>query len=452
MPALRCGDALPPAYRNKARQEQSKVGSVIAWKSNPVPSLPGGRNALSLYDTAVQDFVRPDVAGGASMYVCGITPYDATHMGHAATYVAFDLLNRYWRDAGLAVRYVQNVTDIDDPLLERANATNVDWEALAADQTELFRQDMMALNVLAPDQYIGAVESIEWIVPVVEDLLARGLAYPVPGGEGEPDGDIYFSVDAAARLPKDATPGWHLGVTSNLTEEQMLPLFAERGGDPQREGKRNRLDPLLWRVAREGEPKWDGASLGEGRPGWHIECSVIAQRFLPAPFTVQGGGSDLSFPHHEMSAGHAFAVSGTPLARHYAHAGMVGLDGEKMSKSKGNLVLVSKLRLSGVEPVAIRTAILGNHYRSDWSWTDEVLAAAQERVRTWREALPAASVKAGMDLLADVRSALAEDLNAPAALEAVDKWAANGGEAQEASADGRTLVAGTLDALLGLKL
>ena len=184
----------------------------------------------------------------------------------------------------------------------------------------------------------------------------------------------------------DATDAWTLGDVSGLGETEMLALFAERGGDPARAGKRHALDPLLWRVAREGEPRWPGATLGDGRPGWHIECTVIAQKYLPAPFTVQGGGSDLVFPHHEMGAGHAYSLSGVPLARHYSHAGMVGLDGEKMSKSKGNLVLVSKLRAAGEEPAAIRLAILANHYRSDWSWTDEEFAAAKERLARWREA------------------------------------------------------------------
>jgi L-cysteine:1D-myo-inositol 2-amino-2-deoxy-alpha-D-glucopyranoside ligase len=288
------------------------------------------------------------------MYVCGITPYDATHMGHAASYVAFDLLNRAWRAAGQRVSYVQNVTDIDDPLLERATAIGVDWRDLAASQIELFRSDMEALNVLAPDSYVGAVESIPLIVPAIERLLDLGLAYRVAGTAGEPDGDVYYDVEAASKHSVD-TDAWTLGAISGLGEAEMLELFSERGGDPGRAGKRQALDPLLWRVAREGEPSWEGGELGSGRPGWHIECTVIAQRYLPSPFTVQGGGSDLVFPHHEMGAGHAYSLSGRPLARHFAHAGMVGLDGEKMSKSKGNLVLVSKLRAAGEEPATVRT-------------------------------------------------------------------------------------------------
>ncbi|HSO92356.1 MAG TPA: cysteine--1-D-myo-inosityl 2-amino-2-deoxy-alpha-D-glucopyranoside ligase, partial [Arthrobacter sp.] len=341
-----------------------------SWISRPVPQLPGSMPALRLFDTAKGSVVPLGTAGEQSMYVCGITPYDATHMGHAASYVAFDLLNRAWRDGRQHVSYVQNVTDVDDPLLERATATGVDWRDLAASQIELFQTDMEALNVLAPDHYVGAVETIPLIVPAIERLVQRGLAYRVSGSDGEPDGDVYYDVEAAGKHSAEATDAWSLGTVSGLSDAEMLQLFAERGGDPGRAGKRQALDPLLWRVAREGEPSWPGDGLGEGRPGWHIECTVIAQKYLPAPFTVQGGGSDLIFPHHEMGAGHAYSLTGVPLAQHFAHAGMVGLDGEKMSKSKGNLVLVSKLRAAGEEPAAIRLAILAHHYRSDWSWTE----------------------------------------------------------------------------------
>lgn len=408
--------------------------------------------ALRLYDTVAGGVVTIEADGEQSMYVCGITPYDATHMGHAASYVAFDLLNRAWRDGGQHVSYVQNVTDVDDPLLERATATGVDWRELAASQIELFQTDMAALNVLAPDHYIGAVESMPLIVPAIEQLLQGGLAYRVTGTPGEPDGDVYYDVEAAGKhaVTVDA---WTLGAVSRLPESEMLELFAERGGDPGRAGKRQALDPLLWRVARDGEPRWDGGLLGEGRPGWHIECTVIAQKYLPAPFTVQGGGSDLVFPHHEMGAGHAYSLSGVPLAEHFAHAGMVGLDGEKMSKSKGNLVLVSKLRAAGEEPAAIRLAILAHHYRSDWSWTAEGFAEAKERLERWRAALAVTPAGSAAALIAAMRAALSNDLDAPAALAAVDSWAAlalAGGEA--ASAADRSLVSDAVNSLLGVEL
>ena len=413
--------------------------------------------AIRLFDTAQGNDVTIQPGGEQSMYVCGITPYDATHMGHAASYVAFDLLNRAWRDAGQKVSYVQNVTDVDDPLLERATATGVDWRDLAASQIELFQTDMVALNVLAPDHYVGAVESVAIIVPAIERLVSLGLAYRVPGTAGEPDGDVYYDVEAAGKQSV-AADAWTLGSISHLSESEMLELFAERGGDPGRAGKRQALDPLLWRVARDGEPSWPGGELGQGRPGWHIECTVIAQQYLPAPFTVQGGGSDLIFPHHEMGAGHAFSLAGVPLARHYAHAGMVGLDGEKMSKSKGNLVLVSKLRAEGEDPAAIRLAILAHHYRSDWSWTADGFAAAKDRLAIWRRAVSAAPEGSATGLIAEMRSALAADLNAPSALAAVDRWAAaaNTAVANTAAAAGsqhdQALVSDALDALLGIVL
>ncbi len=344
--------------------------------------------ALRLFDTAKGGLVTLEATGEQSMYVCGITPYDATHMGHAASYVAFDLLNRAWRDGRQHVAYVQNVTDVDDPLLERATATGVDWRELAASQIELFQTDMEALNVLAPDNYIGAVEAVPLIVPAIESpAAAAGWRTASPAPAASPTATSTTTSKPPGSTRPTRVDAWTLGSISGLSDAEMLELFAERGGDPGRAGKRQALDPLLWRVAREGEPSWPGGELGEGRPGWHIECTVIAQEYLPAPFTVQGGGSDLVFPHHEMGAGHAYSLTGVPLASHFAHAGMVGLDGEKMSKSKGNLVLVSRLRADGEEPAAIRLAILAHHYRTDWSWTDDGFAEAKDRLRTWREAV-----------------------------------------------------------------
>lgn len=468
-----------------------------SWSARSVPDLPGRAPVPSVHDTRTQRVERLPHQERASLYVCGITPYDATHMGHAATYVAFDLLNRAWLDAGIPVDYVQNVTDVDDPLLERARRDGVDWRDLAADQIELFRTDMAALNVLPPAHYTGATESVPWIVPAVEDLLARGLAYRVPGVDGEPDGDVYFDVNAAGAAdqslkggqsrqgghseqgghsqqgdqaqqtgwpassefapcgPDDdgtgACPGsWHLGQISNLTREQMLPLFAERGGDPQRAGKRDALDPLLWRVKRDGEPSWDGATLGEGRPGWHIECSLISLQYLPAPFTVQGGGSDLVFPHHEMGAGHSWSISGQPMARSFLHTGMVGLDGEKMSKSRGNLVLVSKLRAQGVDPNAIRLAILSQHYRTDWFWSDQLLADSHNRLALWRQAADLAQEDSFASTLEQVRCALADDLDSPAALAAVDEWAR--GVIAAAPGNGDPVAQAAVEARLGVVL
>ena len=317
-----------------------------SWEAPDVPRLPGAGRPLRLYDSATQQ-IRPTSPGPeARIYVCGITPYDATHMGHAATYIAFDLVQRAWLDAGHSVFYVQNVTDIDDPLLERAAATGQDWRDIAQRETQLFRTDMVALRALPPREYIGAVESIPSVVRCVQELERRGCVYSI-------DGDLYFDVSSDPMF----------GEVSHYDLEEMTALFAERGGDPLRPGKRHGLDPLLWRAARPEEPAWD-TELGHGRPGWHIECVAIALDTLGMAFDVQGGGSDLLFPHHEMGAAHAEVMTGEwPYARHYVHTGMVGLGGEKMSKSLGNLVFVSRLREEGIDPMAIRLTLVAHHYR-----------------------------------------------------------------------------------------
>jgi L-cysteine:1D-myo-inositol 2-amino-2-deoxy-alpha-D-glucopyranoside ligase len=387
-----------------------------------------------VFDTATGSLRLAAPGGTARMYVCGITPYDATHLGHAATYLAFDLVQRVWRDAGLRVHYVQNVTDVDDPLLERADQIGVDWEALAHREIELFRADMTALRVLPPDDYVGAVESIPEIGKAVRRLLDNGAAYYV-------DQDVYFSVAATGRF----------GYESNYSRERMLALSAERGGDPDRPGKRDPLDALLWRAKRPGEPSWD-TDLGPGRPGWHIECAVIALNRLGESFDVQGGGSDLIFPHHELSAAHAEALSDSfPFAENYVHTGMIGLDGEKMSKSRGNLVFVSKLRGAGVDPMAVRLALLDGHYRSDREWTGGRLPAAERRLARWRAAVARGSAPPAEPVLDLVRDRLADDLDTAGAIAAVDQWAADQ-PGPDANRDAPALVANLVDALLGVRL
>ena len=391
---------------------------------------------VRVHDSSSEELVELVPADGtARMYVCGITPYDATHLGHAATYVAFDLLNRAWRSAGHAVRYVQNVTDVDDPLLERAIATGEDWTALAERETELFRTDMEALRVLPPDAYIGAVESMQMVVGMIERLRESGAVYEV-------DGDLYFSVTS------DGT----FGSVSGWERDQMLAVFGERGGDPERPGKKDPLDCLLWQAERPEDPAWS-SSLGRGRPGWHIECAAIAREHLGAEFDVQGGGSDLVFPHHEMSAAEAqVADPGRRFARAYVHAGMVALDGEKMSKSKGNLELVSRLRRVGVDPMAIRLALLRHHYRSDWEWTQADLDESVALLERLRLAVsPAAGADSGA-LVTGVLAAMAEDLDAPRAVELVSRWAdaTLAGDASEPGAG--EVVRELLDAALGLAL
>jgi L-cysteine:1D-myo-inositol 2-amino-2-deoxy-alpha-D-glucopyranoside ligase len=419
-----------------------------AWRGADVPELPG-RGPQTLV-AATGDGLVPAAAGPeASMYACGITPYDATHIGHAATYIAWDLLVRAWLDAGFQVSYVQNVTDVDDPLLERATRDRQDWRELADREIALFRSDMEALRVLPPGHYVGAVEALPVIERFTRRLADHGALYDL-------DGDQYFARDADASF----------GTVAGLDLVTMTELFAERGGDPGRPGKKDPLDPLVWLAARPGEPAWP-SGFGRGRPGWHVECAAIATDYLGVTFDVQAGGSDLAFPHHEMSASHARVAfggaagpDGPVFARRYLHAGMVRLDGEKMSKSLGNLVFVSELLAEGIDPMAVRLAILAHHYSDDWDWDDVGLAQAGARLGRWREALALASARpaspgeltapAGSEVLDAVRGRLADDLDAPGALAVVDAWADAVLDGRGAQAPG--LVREAVDALLGVAL
>ncbi len=403
-----------------------------SWPSPSIPRLAdtglGTGPVVRVHDTAQDAVVDTDPQGTARLYVCGITPYDATHLGHANTYLTFDLLQRAWLDHGVEVHYTQNVTDVDDPLLERATATGVDWVELAERETQLFREDMTALRILPPRDYVGAVESIPLVVDMIKRLEETGSVYRV-------DDDLYFEVRSA--------PGF--GSVSGWDAETMSRFFAERGGDPERPGKRDPLDCLLWQAERPGEPAWD-TELGRGRPGWHIECSAIALHHLGTAFDVQGGGSDLVFPHHEMSAAEAERATSEPFARSYVHAGMVGYEGEKMSKSKGNLVLVSRLRAEGRDPMAIRLALLAHHYREDWEWFGDEMEAAEKRLDRWRTAFARPAAPSAQVAVEQLREALANDLDAPGALAVVDAWAASEGDDTDAPAQ----VARAVDALLGI--
>ena len=400
-----------------------------SWPAASLPGLPGRAPELLIWDTASGGLAPAAKGQPATLYACGITPYDATHIGHASTYVAWDLLVRMWRDVGLQTRYAQNVTDVDDPLLERAARDSRDWRELAAGEIDRFRSDMTALRVLPPDYLIGAVESLGLIEEFNGVLADHGALYDV-------DDDVYFSRAADPRF----------GSISGLDQPTMIALSAERGGDPGRLGKKDPLDPVVWRAERPGEPCWE-SRFGLGRPGWHVECAAIATHYLGAAFDIQAGGTDLIFPHHELSASHArvaLADQGPDVfASLYVHAGMVRLDGQKMSKSLGNLVFVSGLRAAGVDPMAIRLAILAHHYRRDWDWTDDVLAAAVQRLGRWRAAVTAAgtamvgpgaatwaggtvtagvAVPAGEPVLSAIRERLAADLDAPGAVAVVDAW------------------------------
>ena len=398
------------------------------WAEVEIPRLPTTLPAPNIFDSQSEQLSQLPTDRDGTIYVCGITPYDATHMGHAATYVAFDTLIRFWRASGTHVQYAQNVTDVDDPLIERAEQTGRAWQDIAIEQTELFKEDMQALRVIPPQHYIGAVESIPLVVDLVKQLDQAQCVYDI-------EGDLYY----------DSSQSNMVGAIGHLSRLDMLDLFAQRGGDPQRPGKRDRLDPLLWKHERPNDPSWQ-TELGSGRPGWHIECSAIAVNYLGATIDVQGGGSDLKFPHHEMSAAHALSATGqVPFARTFMHTGMVWLDGNKMSKSLGNLVFVSKLRAEGVDPMAIRLAILSHHYRQDWHWTDEVLEVAQTRLALWRSAI--GSDAHAPDITTEIGVSMANDLNTPQTLALIDQWAE---KTLSESHSQPSLMGQTIDALLGI--
>ena len=439
-----------------------------SWRTVRVPELPGRGPEPRVRDTSSGRLVTAAAGRVATLYACGITPYDATHVGHAATFIAWDLLVRAWRDSGHEVSYAQNVTDVDDPLLERAARDGEDWRELAEREIALYRTDMAALRVLPPAHYVGAVEALGVIERFNRSLADHGALY-------ELDGDIYFA--------RSADPAF--GSVARLDAPTMLALAAERGGDPGRPGKKDPLDPLVWVAERAGEPSW-ASEFGAGRPGWHVECAAIAAEYLGASFDVQAGGTDLAFPHHEMSASHARVAlgggGGRPaaqvFARCFVHAGMVRLDGEKMSKSRGNLVFVSRLLAAGVDPMAVRLAILAHHYAEDWDWTPQGLAAAGDRLARWRGAValtsaaagpPQGKVPAAQDILAAARDRLADNLDAPGALAAVDSWAeavvaapgssgwggpgpVTGTAADLELANAGRLVSDLVDALLGIAL
>lgn len=410
-----------------------------SWAEIEIPTIDNGfkRPSLFLSDTASktkQEVLNKDLF---RMYVCGITPYDATHLGHAATYLTFDLINRYLRFLGSDVVYVQNITDIDDPLLERANRDGVDWKDLALQQIDLFRSDMVNLRVIPPAHYIGAVDAIPLVTKAITALSLHNSIYPV-------DSDLYFSV----RADED------FGSRSHLTNEEMIQIFSERGGDPQRPGKKDPLDCLVWMSQRPNEPGWE-SPFSIGRPGWHIECTAIALEYLE-PSTndvslidIQGGGSDLIFPHHEMCATQAKVISGKELANHYVHAGMIGLNGEKMSKSLGNLVFVSKLVKDGRDPMAIRWALMKSHYRQDRMWTEGLLTEAESEVANLKLVLQSKGSLDSKRLIEEVIAAVADDLNTPRALDLINSWVEDSAKINEPTSNQELI--DVLDAVLGIK-
>ncbi len=375
------------------------------------------------------------------MYVCGITPYDATHLGHAATYLTFDLINRYLRLSGVNVDFVENITDIDDPLFERAKRDNQSWSDLGNSQIALFESDMTNLRVIPPKNYVAVTDAMPSIITAIENLVEKGFTYDLSG-------NVYFRISPfLPSLP--------------VSMDEALRIFGERGGDPDRVGKENPLDPILWIANKDDEPGWS-SKIGFGRPGWHIECSVIALENLigsdyldqevqeSRTIDLQGGGTDLIFPHHFMSAALAKALTGDDFADAYLHAAMVGLDGEKMSKSKGNLVFVSKLLHEGIDPMVLRHALLSEKYSEERMWNAETLASSTVRVLSVRSALSLIECAPTDQVIDSIAQCIANDLDTPKALQILDKWASDSIKGETGGSVGE--LSRFIDAALGLAL
>ena len=368
---------------------------------------------IKLFDTARAEIVPFEPGPVVTLYTCGITPYDATHLGHAAAYVGYDVLQRRLRDLGHETRCVRNVTDVDDDILRKARELDMHYLDLAAAETARFDEDMVALGMIPSWSEPRATSAIADIRGFIGMVLDNGHAY-------EAGGAVYFEVAS-----------WdEFGSISGYDRDTMLALAAERGGKPEDPNKRDPLDFVLWQPSAEGEPSWDSL-WGPGRPGWHIECSALALRELGTTIDLHGGGSDLIFPHHECEAAQSTAATGQPFVRHWMHQAMVRMDGEKMSKSLGNLVFVSDLRKI-YDTRAIRLGIVVHHYRHEWEWNDQIMPEAAARLERWLAANSASDTGAEDvvedTVLEEVRAALDNDLDTPAAVAAIDAGAAAGKE------------------------
>lgn len=357
---------------------------------------------MQLYETAKKRIVPFEPAGPVvTMYTCGITPYDSTHLGHATTYLTYDVLQRRLRDLGYETRCVRNITDVDDSILPKARELGVHYLDLAATELARFDEDMDTLGMLPAWSEPRATSAIADIRGFIAQVLDRGYAYRAGGA-------VYFEV---AKFDK-------FGQVSGLDRDEMLAFAKERGGNPDDPNKRDPLDFVLWQPSLPDEPAWD-SMWGPGRPGWHVECSALALRELGTTIDLHGGGADLIFPHHECEAAQSEAATGQPLVRHWMHQAMVRLDGEKMSKSLGNLVFVSDLTEKW-DPRAVRLACLINHYRTEWEWRDSMIVDAQQRLERWLAAGP------GDGALDQVRARLDDDLDTPGAIAAIDEAAGEG--------------------------
>jgi L-cysteine:1D-myo-inositol 2-amino-2-deoxy-alpha-D-glucopyranoside ligase len=371
---------------------------------------------MMLHDTARQAVVPFDPPEHVLMYTCGITPYDATHLGHAATFLAYDVLQRRLIDLGHRVTCVRNVTDVDDPLFAKARQLGIHYLDLAAGEEARFEADMEALNALPVASSPRASSAIPDIRGFIGMVIDRGYAY-VAGGS------VYFDVSKFESF----------GDISHYSREQMLEFARQRGGDVDNPNKRDPLDFVLWHPSAPDEPSWD-TLWGPGRPGWHIECSALALRELGSTIHLHGGGADLIFPHHESERAQSEAATGEPFVQHWMHTALISMDGAKMSKSLGNLVFIDALRKEW-DTSTIRLAIIGHHYRTEWEWDDGLMDRSQRQLDSWRAA--AANGGSGSTLLDDVRGRLDDDLDTPGAFAAIDAAASSGaaGDDVRAAAD-----------------
>ena len=362
---------------------------------------------MKLFDTAKQEVVEFAPNPTVLMYTCGITPYDATHLGHAFTFISYDVLQRRLIDMGHQVKCVRNVTDVDDPLFAKARELGVHYLDLAAGEEARFESDMTALNALPVHSTPRASSAIPDIRGFIGMVIDRGFAY-------ESGGSVYFDVE---KFPQ-------FGSVSHYSRETMIALARERGGNVDDPHKRNPLDFVLWHPSASDEPSWD-TMWGAGRPGWHIECSALALRELGTTIDLHGGGSDLIFPHHECERAQSEAATGQQFVKHWMHVAMVSMDGHKMSKSRGNLVFVDKLRTQH-DPMAIRLGLIEHHYRTEWEWDDGLMARNELRLAKWKSAAHVGGSDGDSGLLAEVRSALDNDLDSPTAVQLIDAAAKNG--------------------------
>ena len=349
---------------------------------------------MRLYDTAQAAVIDIELDEQVRMYVCGITPYDSTHLGHAATYLSYDLLIRRLEDLGHTVQLARNVTDVDDSILPKARELGIDFLELAEMEMDRFDQDMVALNTRRADAEPRATESIDDMIKIIEKLVDRGHTYTT-------EGTTYFDISTFPDF----------GKLSHLNEQEMVVLAAERGGRPDDPKQKNPLDFVLWQPSADDEPSWE-SPFGTGRPGWHIECSAMSMRALGPTIDIHGGGADLIFPHHECEIAQSESVNGEPFSRYWIHAGLVAYQGTKMSKSLGNLVFVSELRKE-IDPRAIRLALMAHHYRSDFEWFDEEGPRAQRDLELLIRSGGGAQPVSEGPLIDEVRDALDDDLDTP---------------------------------------